>query len=301
MTLFSLSQPLTISDIDLAISVLFSLLTDSDSYVYLNVLSAISALADTSRKTVFTALLLGFSEDGDVPVRVDGAGTTVGPFSMRNRALLAEALAVVLRRAGAAAPPFIPGLVAACVKVARTRPSTADAALVDSAIDLRTNRVTCRQDGEESPTDVDAAVAVADCAILRQSALSLLAEAVVLAGWSANAPSTRLIDVVDIATGVLSMETASSQAATSCRRSAAFLLRHLISGLGAKLIQMDNGGLYLKEAYRTLKLSIGDRDNVVQFHSMAALGALDEMMRGQIFFSEAQLRGDNVPKIDIFR
>jgi hypothetical protein len=253
---------------------------------------------------VFSALLSGFSEDGAVPVGTDGA--TIGPFSARNRALLAEALAVVLRRAGAAAPPFIPGLVAACVKVARTRPSTADAALVDAAVNLRTNRVTVGRgtdaaDGSQSSADVDAAVAVADLAILRQSALSLLAEGVVLAGWSANAPSTRLIDVVDIATGVLAMETAPSQAATSSRRSAAFLLRHLIAGLGAKLIQMDNGGLYLKDAYRSLKLSIGDRDTVVQFHSMAALGALDEMMRGQIFFSEAQLRGDNVPKIDIFR
>lgn len=285
----------------MAISTLFALLADSDSYVYLNVLSAISALGDIARKAVFSALLSGFAEGGTVPLGADGG--TIGPFTARNRALLAEALAVVLRRAGAAAPPLIPGLVAACVKVARTRPSLADAALVDSAIDLRTNRVTMAGglEGVEPPADVDAAVAVADRAILRQSALSLLAEAVVVAGWSANAPSTRLIDVVDIATGVLSMETAPSQAATSCRRSAAFLLRHLISGLKDKLIQMDNGGLYLKEAYRSLKLSVGDRDSVVQFHSVAALGALDEMMRGQIFFSEAQLRGDDVPKIDIFR
>ena len=64
---------------------------------------------------------------------------------------------------------------------------------------------------------------------------------------------------------------------------------------------MENGGLYLQASYRALKQAAEDRDRIVQFHSMAALGALDEMMREQIFFSEAQLQGKHVPKIGIFR
>ena len=79
------------------------------------------------------------------------------------------------------------------------------------------------------------------------------------------------------------------------------MLRHLISGLREKLVHMENGGLYLRTSYRALKQAADDRDRIVRFHSMAALGALDEMMREQIFFSEEQLQGKYAPKIDIFR
>lgn len=75
----------------------------------------------------------------------------------------------------------------------------------------------------------------------------------------------------------------------------------MLSGLGDKLILMKDGGLHLKTAYHALKLAVRTDDQVVRYHSEAALGALDEMMRDQLFLSEAQLRGEGVPKIRILR
>lgn len=82
-------------------------------------------------------------------------------------------------------------------------------------------------------------------------------------------------------------------------RSAAFLLRYVVSGLREKLLFMPDGGTYLRTAYRALKLSVYDKDSVVKYHSEVALGELDKMMREQLFFSESQLKGENTPKIRI--
>ena len=212
---------------------------DTDSFVYLHVLRAISTLADLSRMKVFSALLSAFSGGDD-----EGAKGPAFVSSVRYRALLGESLAAIIRRAGPAAVPLVPSLVAACVKMARTRLSREDALLVDAAVDLNTMRVTTpivdhRGDEingvESSPSlvakevdkvDREAAAGAADRAILRQSALSLLAEAVVCAGWSASAHSTRLLDVLDIATGVLSMEKESSQIAVATRR---YAMHHLVT------------------------------------------------------------------------
>ena len=187
---------------------------------------------------VFSALLSAFSGGDDDEADI-GPGFV---SSVRYRALLGESLAVVIRRAGPAAVPLVPGLVAACVKMARTRLSREDALLVDAAVNLNTMRViTVPEKGDEAEgvessqsleiegggnVDREAAAGAADRAILRQSALSLLAEAVVCAGWSASALSTRLFDVLDIATGVLSMETESSQIAVATRR---YTMSHLVT------------------------------------------------------------------------
>ena len=203
---------------------------DTDSFVYLHVLRAISTLADLSRMKVFSALLSAFV-GGDDDEAVKGPGLV---SSVHYRALLGESLVVIIRRAGPAAVPLVPSLVAACVKMARTRLSREDALLVDAVVDLSTMRVVAapitsdETDEVESSqsqvaeevdnVDREAAAGAADRAILRQSALSLLAEAVVCSGWSASAQSTRLFDVLDIATGVLSMETESSQIAVATRR-----------------------------------------------------------------------------------
>ena len=203
---------------------------DTDSFVYLHVLRAVSTLADLSRMKVSSALLSAFA-GGDDDETVKGPGLV---SSVRYRALLGESLIVIIRRAGPAAVPLVPSLVAACVKMARTRLSREDALLVDAVVDLSTMRVVAAPitsdevDGVESSqsqvaeevdnVDREAAAGAADRAILRQSALSLLAEAVVCSGWSASAQSTRLFDVLDIATGVLSMETESSQIAVATRR-----------------------------------------------------------------------------------
>ena len=62
---------------------------------------------------------------------------------------------------------------------------------------------------------------------------------------------------------------------------------------------MVDGGNYMKTIYRTLKQSVLSTDSVIKFHSECALGELDEIMRKQLFLSESQLRGENLPKIRI--
>lgn len=57
----------------------------------------------------------------------------------------------------------------------------------------------------------------------------------------------------------------------------------------------------MKAAYRSLKASVTSDDAVVVHHCQAALGALDEMMREQLFLSESQLRGAELPTIGIFK
>jgi hypothetical protein len=73
----------------------------------------------------------------------------------------------------------------------------------------------------------------------------------------------------------------------------------VLSGLGDKLILMRDGGTHLTAAYRALKLAVRTDDQVARHHCEAALGALDGMMRDQLFLSEAQLRGEGAPKIRI--
>jgi L-asparaginase/Glu-tRNA(Gln) amidotransferase subunit D len=74
-----------------------------------------------------------------------------------------------------------------------------------------------------------------------------------------------------------------------------------LSGLRDKLVYMEDGGIYLKAAYRALNVSKDSSDRVIRFQSESALGTLDEIMREQLFFSDAQLRGENIPKIRIIQ
>ena len=423
------AQTLSGYDVDIATSSLVALLADSDSYVYLSALTALSRLADVPlmRGRVFKDLLHAFSckpkGQSMTPERrsIHSAETNQCDeefnegysvcVSTRHRALIGEALGIILRRAGDAAPPLVPSLVAVCVRVARTRLSKEEEESLEGFADLRTTILIrpVKDDKTITPTAVKddngsrpasnmndkkeegegvenaqeeqrhqaataAAATAGDSVFLRQSALSLLADAVVCSGWGA---SKYLVDIVDIATGVLAMEGIkfSTQASSSARRylpvhqhdticsidmlslplvlflscticfsvsllhgmlflcstndlspfipqnssliffivflnfyysyrvirSAAFLLRHLISGLREKLVTIKDGGLHLKAAYRSLKSSVTTDDPVIVHHCQAALGALDEMMREQLFLSESQLRGSELPKIGIFK
>jgi len=178
--------------------------------------------------------------------------------------------------------------------VVRVRPTGEDERSSQGLVNLSTMKIKQPLTPEDEillrKRDVATAAYIGDNALLRQSAMSLLAEGVVCAGWSA---SKYFMDIIDIATGVLSMEgegtgkgKGTSQMSLNIRRSAAFLLRHSITGLGEKLILTDDGSIYLKAAYRALKLSRVSSDPVVVFHSEAALGELDSIMRSQMFLSD---------------
>ena len=235
---------------------MINMLQDSDSYVYMSVLTSISRLADlpSRRGRVFSSLLNVFSEcpqskKSDVSTDVcrveinESASAKRGKASAeaehgmegsavyhspRLRALVGEALASVLRRAGDAAPPLVPSLVAACITVVRARASDEAVGLVEDHVNLRTMIVkrpaqtdSSAEQTHQSDEHTQAALAVdltvaaaaaADIALLRQSAMSLLAESAVCAGWTA---SKYLLDILDIAVGVLTLEGMNRRTQTS--------------------------------------------------------------------------------------
>ena len=171
------------------------------------------------------------SENGSVRER------RMDRLTLRHRSLLGEALSTVLKRAGDAAPPFVPALVSACIRIVRVRASTEEESSVEDYVNLKTmilsttsgkekvkDSLAIRKEREpvaeknkekekekeeekeqekEGKSELEAAAHNADTVLLRQSALSLLADAVVSAKWIA---SKYLTDILDIATHVLTLE-----------------------------------------------------------------------------------------------
>ena len=168
--------------------------------------------------------------------------------------------------------------------------------------------------------------ALADMLLLRQSALSLLADSVTCAGWDAQ---KYIADVVDVACGILSLEVGHTEAARLSRRTATFLLRFIVSGLQGKLFQLggrasgsgsgssghiptsdsksttyngmssgsaDDPGSHLLVIYRALKLAADDKDSVVQFHAQNALAHIGALVRAD--FTDVAMK-EKAPKITI--
>jgi len=276
------SEPLESAEVERTLHMLQSLLSDSESFVYLNSLHAIGVLSIRHRAKVFADLLSIFSNEDEAERRVRDRAVS----SLRSKALVAEALVVVLRRAGQLGAQLVtPLLVTACIRVARVRPLTEHEEAVEQQVDLRTMKMHSAGGAEVDEEKIDKAAFGADAALLRQSSVSLLAEAMTVAGWGG---SRFVYDVLDVAIGILQMETKYSQIARASRRSASFLLRHLISNLDEKLIAMENGGELLRCAYKALKLSANDSDTVVAFHSQVALAAIDELVRASLLKSTSE-------------
>ena len=169
------------------------------------------------------------SENGSVRER------RMDRLTLRHRSLLGEALSTVLKRAGDAAPPFVPALVSACIRIVRVRASTEEESSVEDYVNLKTMILSTtsgkekvkdslaiqneresvakknkekekeeeKEQEKEGKSELEAAAHNADTVLLRQSALSLLADAVVSAKWIA---SKYLTDILDIATHVLTLE-----------------------------------------------------------------------------------------------
>ena len=260
-------------------------------------------------------------------------------LSLRHRAVLSEAIGCALRRADQLAHQHVPAVVAACLQICRRRThlqSTLNSANADDSkgtslidVDLTAMRVAVvtveeesgGYDGPNSTQTQDQAQArvsaanreatvqqvceSADEVLFRQSAFSLLAEAIGLAGLTVR---HHLPDVVDVAIGALRHETSTVNNSYDnvkdvipVRRSAIFLLRYIVSGLEKHLFAVDAVGSHLKEIYRTLKVTARDKDDVVKFHAECGLAAVDAVMRAQLTLSEAQLTGEDLPKIRVIR
>ena len=238
-------QWLSEEDAQLGLSALLPLLVDQESFVYLSALQVLRELAQHHPASVFAALLSSFTADETLHHNLISLSFPVLPQS--RRAMIGEALVLVLgqaRRTKHERPAFhiqivqqLPALVNACLKIARQRSSAAGAETVNQNVDLSKMRITDEtvnnpaqsaststqlfaaspQSGmsESEATALRATAEAADEVILRQSAVSLLAEAVQTAGGAAH---RFLHDVLDVAVGVLSMESAYTQSTRAARR-----------------------------------------------------------------------------------
>jgi len=213
---------------------LHPMLHDNDSFVYLHVIQVLIRLADFNRQKIFDALITAFQSEGN---------GEVNNLLERRRSLISEALSSILRKAGDIAPKFVPYIVSSCIKIIKSRLNEKDDRRIEDLIDLRSmkiknitnnddnnnNEINDENDDEEdiklkrknerknekNEKKIIKASLSADTVLLRQSAVSLLAEAISTSGWSA---AKYMIDTLDIAVGILTFETKSTQTNRSIRR-----------------------------------------------------------------------------------
>lgn len=139
--------------------------------------------------------------------------------SVRNQIVLSEAVTLILRRSGELGPKYSPGVVRICVLMSKTltrsragrlgqtthlRPCNAPTV---NLLTMKISRPVVEEesvDNEEANHYTASLVEESEKSILRQCILSLLAEALVMAGWTAN---QYLADIVDICTSILLLET----------------------------------------------------------------------------------------------
>lgn len=189
-------------------------LRDSDSFVYLSALQALVQLSDRCRDIMLDTLMNQHFICSAEPIRF--------------RCAVGEALTKVLRRAGDAAPHYAPMVFAASLFVFRQfRANVIDERLLsERAVDLQKMRIaqtsssslettSSAKGAQDDANQLQRAAAVADEVLLRQCALSAMAECVGTAGWSCYKFTG---DILDIAHGVLTMELSHTQAARSARR-----------------------------------------------------------------------------------
>lgn len=335
------TEDLSSEEVLQCMELLTPLLDDTDSYIYLNCLLMLKQLAlfcfqyshiyleEKSNPNLHCLLHRLIADYSGVQPAIPTC----------RRAMFGELLLLVVRlvrrsqQTPQAAPlsslltvrAVLPSLKAACMKLARQRLSDEQRKLVDNhsshdslQVELRrtmtvrvplseecsreSNRKTSSTpDQQPPPSYVSELLESSDCVVLRQSALSLLAELMLLLraeplpfSSSSSTPSASshsvlsLSEVLDIAHGVLRMDTSSAQSAVACRRSAAFLLGCLVMDMGESLLSPSPGsGGELLEAYRALKLAAQDKDSIVKLHAETALEWLGQAVRGSFEEEEA--------------
>lgn len=85
-----------------------------------------------------------------------------------------------------------------------------------------------------------------------------------------------------------------------CDRSAAFMIKHIVTGLQQKLFLMKDSGFFMKPLYSRIKMSCNDKDAIVRIHSQSALYALDKHTKQQLFFGqEGGIEADVIPRLRI--
>lgn len=277
------------------------MLDDQESFVYLAAVHALSRIVDMNRKFLIPSLLEIFGGKAAVSV------------TLKVRAALGEVLSICIRRARDLAPLFVPSIVVECLQICRNRvylPSSS------SCVDTNLSKMRINVDLEESEASagneaeiakinqtIDSVSVAADSIFLRQSAYSLLSEAIACGGWTAT---KYLSDTLDVAIGTLQLENHRNpsipppqqqhhQENLIMRRSSIFLIKYILQGLQEKLFYIPFGGNHLKEIKRILTICCQENEDViVSFQAQRGLFILEEMVKEQLRPKE-----EGLPKIRI--
>lgn len=219
------------------VDVLVNQLEDSDSFVYLSVIHTLRTLLDLNRKHIISALMRLF-ESEDAWKKYAHKEITMNPTTeniLRRRVLLGESLMFGIKRAGELVPYYASDIISGCLSVIRTentkmRPvdtnvvnwdmkkmTLAEEIPVEANEDLsaESKRSSKKSSKKKSKPDSSAEARNVDSVLLRQSALSLMAEVVASAGYGS---SRYLEDIIRLASDVIAVEHSSANASVAMRR-----------------------------------------------------------------------------------
>lgn len=277
------------------LDMVLNLLEDPDSFVYLSAIHAIRSLIEMNRKVMFTRILVLYRASDAwtekhfrIRIRDGSSGDVITTRNItRRRAFLGEALSFGVRKLGDIMGAYGPEVISTCISVAkRARHEGASQVASDSRAvstwNINNMHISETSDGS-SKIDVELAASVADRALLRQSAVSLIADTVATAGFGSL---SNLDEVVQFASDILEVEYSNEKLSVAMRRSAIFLIRYVITGLDRKIFSARDPGDLLHRAYARVKIAMRDSDTIVKFHAECAFAAIDGLMRRQLFLNE---------------
>ena len=211
-------------DIECLIATLVSLLEDSDSFVYLSVIHTIRTLLQLRSKTLLTLLMSLFASN-ETWAKYDMIGLNYQTSNLtRRRVLLAESLMFGIRRLGDLVPFYADEILAGCLRVIRAE-NRLFLPVKTHVSNWDMNKMILKEDcvapSNSSSVCANPNAKVADDALqvdsilLRQSAISLIAEVVARSGYG----SSRYIeDIIQLAADVLTVEHSSHNMAIAMRR-----------------------------------------------------------------------------------
>jgi len=273
------STAVSMDDTVTSLRILLHMLNDIDSFVYLHVIKAISIVAQFNRQKVSGLLLDGFA-NGTITLE-----STNIDLDIRQRSLIGDALSLIIRRTGHVLTTEGSVYVIGCLAVLRhvALPSATANSTIDDKFDLssvrfldKDNTVNELMEGNE---DTMYAIVSAENILLRQSALSLLAEVIAHSGYDAE---RHLVEVIDIARTVLLVEYRRNQSNAAMRRSAIFLIKYIVVKINHRLFSAQHAGYHLKSIYTCLKLARNDCDQVVKFQADNCIEYFNQLVLVQL-------------------
>ena len=218
------------------VDILVNQLEDNDSFVYLSVIHTLRTLLDLNRTHIISTLMKLFeSEDAWKKYAHKEIMTVISTENiLRRRVLLGESLMFGIKRVGELVPYYASDIIRGCLSVIRNEnrkmrpvdtevlnwdmkkmaitegtPSEAkDGQTVDSKHSSKKSKMKSEPNSSVEAGKVDSV-------LLRQSALSLMAEVVATAGYGA---SRYLEEIIRLAADVLAVEHSSANAAIAMRR-----------------------------------------------------------------------------------